>query len=57
MTALIEVRTYRAQPGKRDELMRLLAERAMPVLMMPLLDTYGAVVVEDSTGLWDQWPR
>lgn len=108
MTALIEVRTYRTHPGKRDELLGLLAERALPVhrdlgmrvlgpfpsledettfvwlrgfpdaacrqsmkdafyqgepwvseleaLMMPLIDNYGAIAVEDSTGLWDNWP-
>jgi hypothetical protein len=108
MTALIEVRTYRTLPGKRDELLRLLIERALPVhrdlgmrvlgpfpsledettfvwlrafpdeasrqpmkdafyqgepwvsqleaVMMPLIDDYGAVAVEDSIGLWDNWP-
>jgi hypothetical protein len=108
MTALIEVRTYRTHPGKRDELLRLLVERALPVhrklgmrvlgpfpsledettfvwlrafpdeasrqpmkdafyqgepwtseleaVMMPLIDSYSAVAVEDSIGLWDNWP-
>ncbi len=108
MTALIEVRTYRTHPGRRDELLRLLAERALPVhrdlgmrvlgpfpsledettfvwlrafpdgssrqpmkdafyqgepwvseleaVMMPLIDDYSAIAVDDSVGLWDNWP-
>jgi len=108
MAALIEVRTYRTRPGKRDELLRLLAERGLPAhrdlgmkvlgpfpsledattfvwlrafpdeasrqpmkdafyhgepwlseleaTMMPLIDEHSAVAVEDSIGLWDNWP-
>lgn len=108
MSPVIEVRTYRAKPGKRAELLAILREQAFPVQrrlgvkiagplpateddvsfvwlrafpdeasreplraafyqgpewtggleakVMPLLDEYGAFVVEDAAGLWDGWP-
>jgi hypothetical protein len=28
----------------------------LEAVMMPLIDDYGAVGVEDSIGLWDNWP-
>ena len=31
-------------------------EELEPV-MMPLIAEYGAVVVEDTAGLWDRWPE
>lgn len=109
MAAVIEVRTYRAQPGQRDKIMGLMRDRAFPVhqelgmrvlgpfpsaddpdtfvwlrafpdrasrdpmkdafygggpwvaeleaLMMPLIAGYGAVLVEDTAGLWGRWPE
>lgn len=108
MSPVIEVRTYRAKPGKRTELLAILREQAFPVQrrlgvkligplpateddvsfvwlrafpdeasraplksafydgpdwtgeleakVMPLLDEYRAVVVQDIVGLWDAWP-
>ena len=109
MTAMIEVRTYRATPGSRDTLLAALRTRAIPahreigmrVLgpfpsrdnedtfvwlrafpdaanrepmkeafyggalwlgelkaeLMPLIAHYESVLVEDTIGLWDSWPR
>jgi hypothetical protein len=109
MKPVIEVRTYRAKPGKRSELLKILTEHAFPIQrgmgvkvlgplpstedevsfvwlrafpneasrsplksafyegpewtgqleasIMPLLQDYGAVVVEDTIGLWSTWPR
>lgn len=108
MSPVIEVRTYRAKPGKRTELLKIVREQAFPIQrrlgmkligplpatedevsfvwlrafpdeasraplksafydgpgwtgeleakVMPLLDHYGAVVVEDTVGIWDAWP-
>ncbi len=108
MAAIIEVRTYRAKPGRRSQLLELLRSRAFPAQrqlgvkilgpfpstdddatfvwlrgfsdearreplkaafyqgadwhgglegqIMPLLDAYSAVVVEDTAGLWSNWP-
>jgi haloalkane dehalogenase len=107
--AVIEVRTYRAKPGKRAELLAIVRQQAFPLQrrlgmkligplpatedevtfvwlrafpgeasreplkaafyggpdwtddleakVMPLLDHYGAVVVDDTVGLWDAWPE
>jgi NIPSNAP len=109
MAAVIEVRTYRTQPGQRDKFMELLRTRCIPVqqelgmrilgpfpsvddqdtlvwlrafpdaasrdpmkdafyggrpwvgelepVMMPMIAEYGAVVVEDTAGLWRRWPE
>jgi hypothetical protein len=108
MTAVIEVRTYRAKPSMRSPLLELLRLRAFPLQrelgmrllgpfpseeddvtfvwmrgfpdeasraplkaafyegadwlggleaeVVPMLDGYAAVVVQDTAGLWSRWP-
>lgn len=108
MSAVIEVRTYRAKPSMRAPLLDLLGSRAFPLQrelgmrilgplpsqeddvtfvwlrgfpdeasqaplkaafyegtdwlggleakIMPMLDSYAAVVVQDTAGLWPRWP-
>jgi quinol monooxygenase YgiN len=54
MAAVIEVRTYRTQPGQRDKLMELLRTRAVPVqreLGMRILGPFPSVDDPD-TFVW-----
>jgi hypothetical protein len=54
MAAVIEVRTYRTEPGQRDKLMELLRTRALPVqqeLGMRILGPFSSVDDPD-TFVW-----
>jgi hypothetical protein len=54
MTAVIEVRTYRAKPGRRDELLHLLRTRAFPLqreLGMKVLGPFPSLG-DDVTFVW-----
>jgi len=54
MAAVIEVRTYRTQPGQRDKLIKLLRTRAVPVhreLGMRILGPFPSVDDPD-TFVW-----
>jgi hypothetical protein len=51
MAGVIEVRTYRAQPGQRDEIMRLMRARAFPIhrdLGMRVLGPFPSAEDEDT---------
>jgi hypothetical protein len=54
MPGIIEIRTYRAQPGARGELIRLLQDRVFPVhqdLGIQVLGVFPAVD-DDDTLVW-----
>ncbi|MGC2192755.1 MAG: NIPSNAP family protein [Candidatus Dormiibacterota bacterium] len=54
MAAVIEIRTYRALPGKREKIMSLLAARGLPVQRDPgmrVLGPFGSAEDED-TFVW-----
>jgi hypothetical protein len=63
MSAVIEVRTYRAKPGMRARRLDLLRTRAFPLqreLWMTVLGPFPSqdddVGFDDAADLWSRWP-